>query len=242
MPRKALLILSSILIILASCSNENKPVEKKHTQALIHILFIGNSYTFYNGGVNKQLERLASSIETSMTAPGGFTLESHWNRGEAIKNIRKSKWGYVVLQEQSQIPVFNQGNFFKFVKEFDDEIRNSGAKTVLFMTWERPDSVVYGVTTENLAKAYNEIGRQLNLIVAPVGIAFSRSLQSRPDIPLYSQDGHPTIYGTYLAACVLYGTILEHSPVGNPYADTEIKSETRKYLQQIAAETLGYKR
>ena len=59
------------------------------------------------------------------------------------------------------------------------------------------------------------------------------------EIRAYSQDGHPTVNGTYLAACVLYGTIFGRSPVGNPYSDRSLSAETRAYLQRIAAEGLG---
>jgi hypothetical protein len=47
------------------------------------------------------------------------------------------------------------------------------------------------------------------------------------------------MYGTYLAACVVYGVIFEQSPVGNPYADESIPPELRAYFQSIAAASLG---
>jgi hypothetical protein len=58
-------------------------------------------------------------------------------------------------------------------------------------------------------------------------------------LALYSQDGHPIIYGTYLAACVLYATIFGQSPVGNVFADCSITPELRGFFQRIAAETTG---
>lgn len=217
-------------LVLTSCSR----------QVSTRILFIGNSYTFVNGGIDKQLEGLAPSSATSSIAVGGYTLKDHWNGGDAVKAIRKGGWNYVVLQEQSQTPVIDQAKFFEFAKEFDVEIEASGAKTILLMTWERPDSIGYGVTTANLATAYNALGTELDAKVAPAGLAFARSLRGKPDLLLYSQDGHPTTYGTYLAACVLYGTIFEQSPVGNQYSGLNISEEIRTYLQQAAAETLGY--
>ena len=131
--------------------------------------------------------------------------------------FREGDWTYVVLQEQSQRPVVDWQSFYKFSREFDIVIRESGAETVLLMTWERPDSVAGGVTTASLASAYDAVGAQLGAGVAPAGLAFARSLLQRPDLPLYSQDGHPTEAGTYLAACVLYGVIFQKTPVGNSY-------------------------
>ena len=214
-------------------------MESCDSQPSTRILFIGNSYTFINGGLDKQLKGLAPSIETECIAVGGYTLEKHWNDGNAIQTIREGKWDYVILQEQSQFPVINQKKFYDFARKFDEEIRRSGAKTILLMTWERPDSRKFGVTTDNLAAAYKAIGKELGVKVAPAGLAFARAIRGKPELTLYSQDGHPTVEGTYLAACVLYRTIFENSPVGNPYSERSIPAEMRAYLQGIAAENPG---
>jgi len=227
------LIVNLVLVALltfASCQS----------QPSTRILFIGNSYTFVNGGLDKQLEGLAPSTETERIASGGYTLEKHWTDGNARRKIREGKWDYVVLQEQSQVPVINQPRFYEFARMFDAEIRRSGAKTILLMTWERPDSRNLGVTTDGLAAAFTAIGKELGAKVAPAGLAFARSLQSKPELTLYTPDGHPTVEGTYLAACVLYRTIFELSPVGNPYSQKNFSAETEKYLQQIAADSSGF--
>ena len=214
-------------------------LESCDSQTSTRILFIGNSYTFFNGGLDKQLKGLAPSIETECIAIGGYTLEKHWTEGNAVQIIREGKWDYVILQEQSQIPIINQKKFYDYVRKYDEEIRQRGAKTILLMTWERPDSKQFGVTTDNLATAYTSIGKELGVKVAPAGLAFARSISDKPELALFSQDGHPTMEGTYLAACVLYQTIFENSPVGNPYSENSISAEMRVYLQGIAAENLG---
>ncbi len=209
-------------------------------QASVRFLFIGNSYIYVNNGIDKQLESLAPSIETVRLAFGGYTLEKHWIDGKALQAIRHGKWDYVILQEQSQTPIFDQKKFYDFARKFDQEIRHSGAKTILLMTWERPDSINYGVTTANLAAAYNTLGIELGSKVAPAGLAFAQAISGKPNLLLYSKDGHPTKEGTYLAACVLYETVFKHSPVENTYSDKSISVETRAYLQRIAAGSIGY--
>jgi hypothetical protein len=204
------------------------------------VLFIGNSYTFVNGGLDHQLAGLARTIETKQLAIGGYSLEQHWTDGQDVQVIRQGGWNDVVLQDQSQTPVFDATHFDDALRKFDKEIRAEGGQTVLLMTWERPDSVAQGVTTANLAAAYQAMGGELGALVAPAGLAFARSLQERPDLVLYSQDGHPTQAGTYLAACVLYGTIFKQTPVGNAFADWNMPADERDYLQRVAAETLGY--
>ena len=224
-----LLVVCLVLSTLGSCD----------TEPSIHILLIGNSFTFFNGGLDKGLKGLTPAAETECIAVGGYSLESHWDNGSALKRIQETKWDYVVLQEQSQIPVINQKLFFEFARKFDEEIRRSGAKTILLMTWERPDSRQLGITTEALAAAYTDLGKQLGARVAPAGTAFARSLHHRPELALYRQDGHPTIEGTYLASCVLYHTIFGQSPVGNPYSEPSIPDDTRDFLQRAAVDSLG---
>lgn len=237
-----ILIVCAVVLVLVSCS---RSVPKK-TQAsssiptTANILLVGNSYTYFNDGIDKQLIGLAPSSTASRVALGGYALEQHWNDPNTLQMLRRGGWGYVVLQEQSQIPIFDPSKFREFAGAFDQEIKKLGGKTVLLMTWERPDSVDYGVTTANLANAYNTLGQTLGANVAPAGLAFERSLRNRSDLVLYSNDGHPTVYGTYLAACILYSTIFDRSPIGNPYSDATISPEIRAYFQKIAAETLGY--
>jgi hypothetical protein len=236
MVRKPVSLIQSVFLLclafldLAACSNPKTT----------HILFIGNSYTFINGGIDKQLNGLAPGIATSVIAIGGYSLRDHLNVGTASRSIRQAGWDYVVLQDQSQTPIVDPVKFFDAVRDFDVQVRASGAHTILLMTWERPDSVRVGVTTENLAAAYLGVGSELDVRVAPAGLAFSRALRERPDLILYSQDGHPTLYGTYLAACVLYGTILGKTPAGNKYSDRDISPEIRDFLQRIAAQSMGY--
>jgi hypothetical protein len=228
LPVKNLLLACLALAIFAAC----------HSQAATHVLFIGNSFTYLNRGLDKQLEGLAPSTETASVVAGGYTLEQHWNGGKALQKLRERKWDFVVLQEQSQTPVFDRNKFFEFARRFDREIRRGGARTVLLMTWERPDSVSYGVTSANMTAAFSELGAELGVMVAPAGAAFARSLRERPGLALYVHDGHPTGEGSYLAACVLYRTIFGRSPAGNAYSEKNISAENRAYLQRIAAENL----
>ncbi len=204
------------------------------------VLFIGNSFTDFNGGVDQALKGLDPSIAAERIAPGGYTLQDHWNGGEALNAIRSQKWNYVVLQDQSQSPVTNQTEFLTYASKFGNEIKATGATPILFMTWQRPDSVQYGVTTQNLANAYYKAGNRYGIKVAPVGLAFAQALSERPAVQLYVQDGHPTIQGTYLAACVFYATLFSKTPVGLSYAPAGVSQDERDFLQKVAAGIMGY--
>ncbi len=180
------------------------------------------------------------TIAAERIAPGGYTLADHWNSGQALNRIRAQKWNYVVLQDQSQEPVTGRAKFDEFAGKFASEIRASGAEPILFMTWERPDSTQYGATTQALADSYFAVGNRYNIKVAPVGLAFARALQEKPGLTLYVQDGHPTVQGTYLAACVFYATLFNESPVGSRFDLSGISDDERDFLQRIAAQSTGY--
>ena len=71
----------------------------------VRILFIGNSYTFYNGGIDRILARLTAArgqsiVSASSTSPGK-SLEWHWNQGRARELIARGDWDWVVLQDFS---------------------------------------------------------------------------------------------------------------------------------------------
>jgi len=238
-PGEILKIMLVVCVLIAGISGCSSHLDRSSEVAARRILFIGNSYTGFNGGLDKHLTGLAPQIVAGRIAPGSATLETHWKNSDMLHLIRTGKWDAVVLQEQSQASIINPKNFSEYAGKLSEEIEKAGAQTVLLMTWERPDSIQYGVTTANLSGVFTEIGQQLGVKVAPVGLAFFKSLQERPNLKLCALDGHPTLQGTYLAACVCYGVIFEKSPAGNAYS-AGLPDADKIFLQKIAAQVLGY--
>lgn len=161
------------------------------------------------------------TIQIKLVSQGGMTLQRHWETGEAQKAIRSDSWDYVVLQEQSKLgmPViidrevyFGQtGLFFEYAKKFDEEIKNSGAQTVFFMTWSvksRPKE------QEILTYAYSSIAKELNAILAPVGLVWDK-VRNNSKFDLYDRDeSHPSAHGSYLVATTIFSTLFRASPSG----------------------------
>jgi len=206
------------------------------------VLFIGNSYTYFNGGLNVHVQELVNSahpdwnfVADNITA-GGATLEMHYNNQTTLNSITSGNWDMVILQEQSTRPVEEPEMMYEYATLLDGVITDAGAETGFFMTWARaydPDMI------EGLATAYNTIGEQLDALVTPVGRAFQLSLDTDPDMELHVTDGsHPNWEGTYLAACTFYAFLFNESPVGIEYnAEEEITDTERVYLQGIAWQT-----
>jgi hypothetical protein len=174
------------------------------------ILFIGNSYTYYNNGLNNLFEEYSISanpdldITTMAITGGGMTLENHFNNQATINEIQSGNWDYVVLQEQSQMPILNTEHFLTYATKLDSVIDLSGAQTCFFMTWARE----YDQSQiEGLSSAYLQAGRELDAIVVPVGQVFNYIFEddNNNDIVLYSGDGsHPSAAGSYTAAACFY--------------------------------------
>ena len=78
----------------------------------IHVLFIGNSLTYYHD-LPKMIAELAKAgkqppLRHERETPGGCTFEKHWKDGKALAKIQSRKWDYVVLQDQSQAPLLRR--------------------------------------------------------------------------------------------------------------------------------------
>jgi hypothetical protein len=207
------------------------------------ILFVGNSYTYVNGGVDLHLMNLMraarpdSFVQTTAIAQGGFTLGDHWLYNPTRTAISSGDWDVVVLQEQSQRPVLEPDSFYYFARLLNGEILRTYSETAFYMTWARQDDPPM---IEPLAAAYDSMGRALGAQVAPCGRAFQRVAQEDTSIHLYDTDGsHPSVWGTYLAGCVFYATLVHESPEGIPYvSDPQITEAQRDYLQTVAWETV----
>lgn len=212
---------------------------------LLRVLFVGNSYTYFNN-LPQALSAMAASaqppltLETGQSAFARYTLEGHSQDDRTLKAIRTGGWDVVVLQEQSTRPVLDPAQMHAFARKLDTEIRQTGARTLFFMTWARRDKPEM---IEGLAQAYEAIGAELGAVVAPVGLAWHRSLQERPRLALHEPDqSHPLPHGTYLTACVLYATLTGQNPQGLSNGGLEqLTPDEAHFLQRIAWETVrGY--
>jgi hypothetical protein len=207
-------------------------------KARLKVLFIGNSFTARNS-LPELIASLAAArgtkIEYRLISAGGASLRRHWNAGTARTAIENEKYDYVVLQEQSTLPIKNAKRMHENVRLFDEAIRNAGAKTVLYMTWARlnaPDS------QEAITDAYSSIGRELGAMVVPVGVAWQAFLRKHETPVLHDRDGsHPTVAGSYLAACVFFARLFGESPVGRGGVVSGLSDADRDVLKKTAWET-----
>ncbi len=117
----------------------------KKKRAEVRLLFIGNSFTQRND-LPGMLEELALARSISLVhdliSVGGASLRTHWNAGRAAEAIASGGYDYVVLQEQSTLPIKNAARMAENIRLFDDAIERAKSRTVLYMTWAREHSPI----------------------------------------------------------------------------------------------------
>ncbi|MBI4908675.1 MAG: hypothetical protein HY820_33960 [Acidobacteria bacterium] len=195
----------------------------------IRVLFIGNSYTFFNN-LPKLLETIAEKqkdaprIQTEVSLRGGMTLKWHWENKEAIEAIRKGGWDFVVLQEHSTLgklvaprgtlEINDPSQYFEFAAKFDAEIKKVGARTVLYATWARDG---YPEQQRRLDDAFTRAAQQLGASIVPTGLAWTVTRLEAPSIRLHMPDrSHPTSAGSYLNALLFYQCLTGRGAVEPP--------------------------
>lgn len=240
------LIVCFFVFFLIGCG----PVRCGSDDDCLRVLFVGNSYTYVND-LPTAFSELARSgghkVEVSIVAEGGFSFEDHANSPKFTETLTVSQWDYVVLQEQSQIPSIKASrtqSMYPAARELVGQIRATSAEPIFFETWAHrsgfPENglFTYESMQYEINQGYARIASELNVRLAPVGLAWFRAWQANPGLQLWQEDGsHPAEQGTYLAACVFYVTFFNESPVGLSYRGN-LSEEVALQLQEAANSVL----
>lgn len=224
------------------------------------LLFIGNSYTYFNDMPTAILAPFAESLgyrlDVTAITKGGYHLfqfadstNEYGARVEAaLQGIKK--YDFVILQEQSVLPASeNAPDFYDAVRNLTERIRATGAQPILYSTWGRKTGSstleTYGWTNESmtwkLAAAYQAIGDELKIPVAHVGLAFRDVYTKHETIELYDADKtHPSYHGSYLAAATIIAKLFNVDPTLSTYNGSLSPSDAellRKAAKQAVFET-----
>ena len=216
------------------------------------VLFIGNSYIYYNNLPQLFAEVAASKghyVDAEMAVRDGARLLEHAADQEIGKRIREGDWDYVVLQEQStlggsiadgRLEGADINGFFEAARSLHAAIKASGAQTVFHLTWARKHSPQM---LDDLVAAYEQIASELDAEVAPVGKAWAVANAEVPSANLYlADDSHPSSAGSYLSAVTLYATLFDESPknalttiIGHPVEDSRVNEDEIETLVDLSA-------
>ncbi|MEO9599336.1 DUF4886 domain-containing protein [Parasphingorhabdus sp.] len=220
-----------------------------------HILFVGNSYFYYNDSLHNHVQRMVvaaglfkpSDLSYKSATIGGAALFDH-NIDHLLDpyNLRVTKpFDIVLLQGGSAAALsdIRRKRFTETAADYAQKIRQAGGEPILYMTHAYVDPhrrYRPGMIAE-IASLYIEAGNKIDALVIPVGLAFEEAYRRQPKISLHkSFDGsHPDILGTYLAAATVFASIYGQSPVGNSYDYFgEVKREDAVFLQTVAQDVV----
>ncbi len=247
-----ILIIHLISTVASNVVAETSPVVTKIDMPK-RVLFVGNSFSYYNDGLHKHYGNLLRAAELRDKGNSRLRLLTYsgsglWEHAAGLTSaLSNEPWQVVVMHDYSNGPMAEPERFQSSTSELARIIRENGAKPVLLMTW------AYGgeeKMTSSLDAAYTEQGNVLKAMVIPAGLAFARAGRETtinlftPDLLRYENDKavykktikHPSLAGTYLTACVVFAAFTGQSPEGLRY-DAGLATETATRLQRIAWQT-----
>jgi hypothetical protein len=258
-------ILSAMVLAigLVGCSNLTsltQPVATKSlppVQEVKSMLWVGNSFFYYNNSMHGHVGQLLNAAgqkgnrSTSATISGSginwHDMEAHFKPNavgsysfvgdnEVRFNTFERPFDATMMMDCSQCPIHPklQSIFYEYAKKHSETLRKHGSEPILFMSWAYSD---VPAMTEQLAAEYIKAGQQNNALVVPAGYAFANSVSKRPDVSLIIADKrHPSLAGTYLAACTVLASVYKINPIGSKYL-AGLSPEVAKHLQTVAWET-----
>lgn len=218
------------------------------------VLFIGNSYTYTNN-MPLILQSLAASLGDTLvydeSDPGGYSMMQHTTYAPTITKIFAQQWDLVVIQDQSQMPAFPPAqvltDVYPYAARLDSMVHanDTCTQTMFMMTWGHangdpancagyPAICTYDGMQQRLRESYMDIGVNNHAAVAPVGMAFKIMMDSAYAPWLYIADSsHPLVPGSYIEACVLYGSIFHKHTLGSIYL-SGLTATDAHMLQRVA--------
>lgn len=227
----------------------------------VKVLYLGNSHTFYNDLPQLTHDLAFSNGDTIIfesNTPGGCTLghpqNGHLFNSVSLELIGSLDWDYVILQEQSLFAVidyYRDTYMYPGARSIDSLIKlnNECTETILQVIWGKKSGGEHCINShctidfedfshmqDSLTAEYLRLADTLSCTVAPTGEAWKLVIENSDAIELFDPDeSHPSLAGSYLAACVYYAVLFQKSPVGLSFTGG-LESTTALYLQEAADE------
>ena len=214
----------------------------------VRVLFLGNSYTQFNGMTDMVAALAAdagSEFEVVAITQGGATVADLLARRDVQTTVAEPDWDFVVIQGQSYEPLLQPLVFEDAAVELAGLVSVAGAEPVFFETWARVaghelyDQPWSGGDPAGmqalLHAAYGAASDASGGTLAPAGQGWALCVDGSPEIVLHSGDGsHPSVAGSYLAAAVFYAVMSEGPVEGNGWWPDALAAMDAETLQGCA--------
>lgn len=210
-----------------------------------HVLFIGNSLTYYND-LPKTIADLAHAVRDTplvyrTIAKPNYALEDHWHEGVGGR-IAAEPWELVVMQQGPSSVLENRQHLIRWTDTLNRAVQRSGGRSALFMVWP---AIQNASTFDAVRQSYRLAAQQVGGMFIPAGEAWRAAAARIPSLGLYAGDGfHPSDIGTYMTAIVHFEMFYNRPATDLP--DTAIVNGKRvpldpptvRLMQEAAHETV----
>ena len=212
------------------------------------VLFLGNSYTAANN-LPLMISNMAASTGDELiydsNTPGGYRFMDHASSNVTLDKINANDWDYVVLQAQSQEASLGeaqmQTELYPFAESLSNSIRANYecSQPMFYMTWGRKNGDASNCASLPWVCTYQgmDIAIRVSYMymidtnhaeISPVGAVWREIRANYPDIDLYSTDGsHPSLAGSYAAACAFYTMIYKKDPTAVTWNSTLTENDAQ---------------
>lgn len=195
----------------------------------MNILFIGNSYTYYND-MPLLFEKLCvengRDVKVNAVTCGGHKLYEYLDNGdqyvEELNALAKNqKYDICFLQEHSTFSALKTDIFVDAVYRLTEKLKNCAKQFILYETWGRKagsdvlekNQWTNESMTFKVAEAYKKASEKVSVPISHVGRYFYGITNNHKEINLYHEDlSHPSYEGSCLAALTHYVTVFKTFP------------------------------
>jgi hypothetical protein len=234
-------LLIALGLVLVAGINGCKSSDPSGPDGENRVLFIGNSYLFSMDipAIVQAMARSTGDDFTAVTVAGpDMALYDHLSAGGALPTIAQGGWTYIVLQQGPSAVSYNRDSLRMATGIYDGLAKKVDAKTALFSAWPQ---AVNRADFPRAIDSYRLAAADVGGLFIPVASAWVKAWELDPSIELYADGLHPSSAGAYLAALVVYASILQKSPVGLPSSigGVSVDEGTAAILQIAAAHVTG---
>ncbi|MEZ9140408.1 MULTISPECIES: hypothetical protein [unclassified Shewanella] len=202
------------------------------------VLLFGNSHVSAQASlITKLILAGNSNVQVSAVNAAGGYLDNPVSQQRRLDILASKSWSHIILQAQKysqsgtvSYPIIAARTWIATAKE-------SAITPILFPEHPQKGRPDEGRQVHSL---HQSIAAVQKACVAPVGLAWNKTLMTDPSFKLHSTDGnHASLMGNLLTALVFYEVITGQSADLLPYiADIAVEESTQQLLGQIASETI----
>ena len=193
--------------VLTSCATK----KINRGDGVIHVLFVGNSLTYYNNLPLMVVDAAAKDgkqfVVETLAFPN-YALEDHWLIGRMQQMVCQGNFDYVVVQQGPSSQEDGRAMLLEYGTLLKTLCDSRGSKLAFFMVW--PARQNYH-TFPGVISNYSEAALATNSILCPVGSTWKRYIDRSNDYSYYSSDSfHPSVLGSQVAADIIYSSLINN--------------------------------